>query len=363
VKILFLEPFFGGSHRDFALGFKAHSSHEITLVTLPDQYWKWRMMGAALYFVRRVKDFSRFDAVITTDMMDVAHFISLAGRDLPPVILYVHENQMSYPLGPHHRQDNHLGFTNITSALAADRVWFNSHFHVRAFMRSAKRLIGQMPDFQPGWALNRIREKTRVMYPGCGFEKGVVNLQDPGTHPPLIIWNHRWDYDKNPRVFFDVLARLKQKKIDFSLALVGEKPDVFPDVFTRAREELKAEIKVFGYLESREEYLSLLKQGTVAVSCAIQENFGMSIVEAVRLGCLPLLPDRLSYPEIMPQSLHSRVLYRNKKDLEDKLTDMLVNFQTYLPLRKILCRDMEKFSWERMIGQYDQALEKIKNEG
>jgi glycosyltransferase involved in cell wall biosynthesis len=270
---------------------------------------------------------------------------------------------MSYPLGPHHRQDNHLGFTNITSALAADRVWFNSHFHVRAFMRSAKRLIGQMPDFQPGWALNRIREKTRVMYPGCGFEKGVVNLQDTGTHPPLIIWNHRWDYDKNPRVFFDVLARLKQKKIDFSLALVGEKPDVFPDVFTRAREELKAEIKVFGYLESREEYLSLLKQGTVAVSCAIQENFGMSIVEAVRLGCLPLLPDRLSYPEIMPQSLHSRVLYRNKKDLEDKLTDMLVNFQTYLPLRKILCRDMEKFSWERMIGQYDQALEKIKNEG
>ena len=35
LKILFLEPFFGGSHKDFALGFQAHSRHDIDLVSMP----------------------------------------------------------------------------------------------------------------------------------------------------------------------------------------------------------------------------------------------------------------------------------------------------------------------------------------
>ncbi|MBW2707028.1 MAG: DUF3524 domain-containing protein, partial [Deltaproteobacteria bacterium] len=35
LKFLFLEPFFGGSHREFAQGLVAHSRHSIDLLTLP----------------------------------------------------------------------------------------------------------------------------------------------------------------------------------------------------------------------------------------------------------------------------------------------------------------------------------------
>jgi len=34
------------------------------------------------------------------------------------------------------------------------------------------------------------------------------------------------------------------------------------------------------------------------VSFALQENFGYSIAEAVYLGCVPILPNRLVYPEL-----------------------------------------------------------------
>ena len=119
MKILFLEPFFGGSHKDFALGFKDHSSHQITLVTLPDKFWKWRMRGASLYFINQIKDFSSYDAILTTDMLDLTDFLSLAKKDLPPVLMYFHENQLSYPLSPRQKRDFHLGFTNIISAFAA----------------------------------------------------------------------------------------------------------------------------------------------------------------------------------------------------------------------------------------------------
>ncbi|MBL6996325.1 DUF3524 domain-containing protein [Desulfobacula sp.] len=358
MKILFLESFFGGSHKDFALGFKAHSCHDVTLVTLPDRFWKWRMRGAALYFVNHVKDFSVFDAIIVTDMMDLTDFLSLAGKDLPPVFMYFHENQLSYPLAPLEKRDFHLGFTNIISAFAADKVLFNSKFHFNDFLTSASRLIKQMPDFRPGWMIKQIRQKAEVVYPGCRFETDLIDLKEKDVKAPLIIWNHRWEYDKNPEFFFDALSALKEKNIAFSLALLGEKHDIFPDIFKKAKEKFKEEILVYGYVESRNEYVKWLKKGAIVVSCAIQENFGISVVEAVRFGCIPLLPDRLSYPEIMPVEFHSRVLYQTKQDLLKKLQDMLVNYEKYLPLQKRLSENMEVFSWEIIVKLYDHNLEK-----
>jgi hypothetical protein len=35
---LFLEPFFGGFHREFARGLVAHSRHQIDLLTLPARF-------------------------------------------------------------------------------------------------------------------------------------------------------------------------------------------------------------------------------------------------------------------------------------------------------------------------------------
>ncbi len=342
------------------MGFKSRSCHDVTLVTLPAGFWKWRMRGAALYFVNHVKDFSMFDAIIVTDMLDLTDFMSLAGKDLPPVLIYFHENQLSYPLSPRQTRDFHLGFTNIISAFAADKVLFNSKFHFNDFMKSASQLIKQMPDFRPGWMIEQIRQKTEVIYPGCDFETGVIDLRQRDVKAPLILWNHRWEYDKNPEFFFDALSTLKEKNISFSLALLGEKYDIFPDIFKQAKEKFKDEIVVYGYVESRKDYLAWLKKGAIVISCAIQENFGISIVEAVRFGCIPLLPDRLSYPEIMPGDIHSRILYQTKEDLMGKLQNMVLNYQEYLPMQKRLSANMEYFSWEILIKQYDSILEKLK---
>ena len=359
MKLLFFEPFFGGSHQDFAMGFKTHSCHEVTLVTLPDRFWKWRMRGAALYLIHHIKDFSVFDAIIVTDMMDLTDFLSLAGDTLPPVVMYFHENQLSYPLTSHQKQDVYLGFTNIISAMAADKILFNSEFHLKAFIDAAGRLIKQMPDKKPEWMTDWISNKSQVLYPGCRFEKGRIDLQERDMKKPLIIWNHRWEPDKNPEFFFDVLTVIQKKNIPFSLALLGENPDVIPDVFMRAKDQFKDQLVTCGYAESRDAYLSWLKKGAIVFSCAVQENFGISVVEAVRYGCVPLLPNRLSYPEIIPEDCHSEVLYRTERDLIEKLENMLVNYQDYLLLQQKLSDHMEQFSWETRITVYDTGLKNL----
>ncbi len=49
---------------------------------------------------------------------------------------------------------------------------------------------------------------------------------------------------------------------------------------------------------SKKEYYNLLNKSKVVVSFALQENFGYGIQEATKLGCVPVLPNRLVYPEI-----------------------------------------------------------------
>ena len=191
-----------GVHKDVAQGFAEYSRHEVEILSLPPRFWKWRMRGAALEFIRRIKNIASYDLIFATDMMDLTDFKGLAGPDCPPVLMYFHENQLSYPLGPHEKRDFHLGFTNIVSALAADGVVFNSKFHRDDFLKAARILIKQMPDVRPGWMVDAIEEKARVIYPGCRILGDASKIGVNDTDPPLVIWNHRWEYDKKPRGLF-----------------------------------------------------------------------------------------------------------------------------------------------------------------
>ena len=75
-----------------------------------------------------------------------------------------------------------------------------------------------------------------------------------------------------------------------------------PWLFDQMKEKFKNEaIEFINTLEhnfSKEEYYNLLGRAKVVVSFALQENFGYSVAEAVYLGCIPVLPNRLVYPEL-----------------------------------------------------------------
>ena len=358
MRILFLEPFYGGSHRDFAKGLKAHSRHDIHVATLPARFWKWRMRGAALHFVQRVADISDYDGIISTGLMSLADFRALR-TDCPPTLLYLHENQLTYPLAPGERMDLQFGFTDITTALCAERILFNSQFHYDQFFNALPDFIGRMPEYKPMWAVDAIRLKAGVLHPGCRFDPEPLTPAPLPADPPLIIWNHRWEFDKNPDTFFNALYRLESKGIDFRLAILGESSQVKPRAFLEARSRLGPKVVQYGYVASKQEYLDWLQKGFVAVSTAVQENFGIAMVEAMRQGCLPLMPRRLSYPEILPREFHDLFLYRDSSELEEKLAVMLNRPDRFVTHRPVLSDMMARHAWSAVIERYDRELESL----
>ena len=363
MRFLFMESFYGGSHRDFAQGLAAHSRHDIHLATLPARFWKWRMRGAALHFVRTIPDVTAFDGIITTGLMSLADFTALCGARRPPAIVYLHENQLTYPLAPGERMDLQFGFTDITTALCADRILFNSRFHFDQFFRFLPGFIGQMPEFKPRWAIDVIRKKAGVLHPGCRFEATLQETAPLPPGPPLIVWNHRWEFDKNPEAFFAALDQVDRMGIDFRLAILGENYQSQPGVFKDCESRFGEKVVQFGTVTSRPDYVGWLRKGFVAVSTAIQENFGIAVVEAMRQGCLPLLPRRLSYPEILPKAFHDMFLYRDDDDLVEKLAMMLLHPDRFVGHRPVLSDMMARHAWSSVIDRYDRELELLTEGG
>jgi len=359
---LFLESFFGGSHRDFARGLIEHSRHHFELFTLPARFWKWRMRGAALYFSRRVAAPEKYDGLIVTDLMSLADLKALWGPACPPALLYFHENQLSYPLAPGESMDYQFGFTDITSALSAERILFNSRTHYQAFFDRLPRFLNMMPEKVPRWAVREIRARAGVLYPGCRFEpaSGIAARRGRPQEPPLIIWNHRWEFDKDPAAFFAALDELVRRGVAFRLCLLGESHQIVPKEFLAARERLGERIVHYGYVPGKKSYSSWLEQGDIVVSTARQENFGIAVVEAVRRGCTPLLPRRLSYPEIIPEELHADFLYGDHEKLADRLEAMLAmraaGDAELLEKTARLTLAMNRYAWKAMIPAYDEEL-------
>ncbi|MBI4160866.1 MAG: glycosyltransferase, partial [Acidobacteria bacterium] len=181
---------------------------------------------------------------------------------------------------------------------------------------------------------------------------------DP-SGPPLIVWNHRWEFDKQPEVFFAALDAARARGREFRLALLGENFQFVPKEFEAARDRLGGRILRCGYEEDRKAYLAWLRRGSLVISTAVQENFGIAVIEAIRHGCFPLLPDRLSYPEILAEEHRSECLYRDEADLVERLDSLLADPGRIAHLREPLARSVERFAWERRIESWDGELDRL----
>ena len=369
MHILALNPFHGGSHKAFLDGWVANSNrHDWTCLTLPDRHWKWRMRHGAFTFAQQLREQPPerpVDLIFTTDMMDVAALRGLlpaSYRDVP-ILCYFHENQLTYPWQDERERDHHFAYTNIQSALAADAVWFNSKFHRDNFFDAAEVLLRRMPDFAPINALLRTREAAGVQYPGIDSISNRAKKTDSNASDFHICWAARREHDKNPEDFFDALRQIRALGVPFQLSVLGQQYEKSPPCFDEARQTFKDETRRWGYLP-RAEYLDALAASDCFVSTANHEFFGISTIEAMNAGCIPLLPDRLAYPEILQTDsvLSEACIYDGSvEDLVSRLRQ-LASQRVAQSKRTRALRDRaiglaSRFHWVKRATEMDEAAE------
>ncbi len=366
MNITLLEPFFSGSHQQWAEGLQKHSNHKVNILSLPGRHWKWRMHGGAISLAKQFNELDEVpNLILATSMLDLTTFLALTREKSAkiPVAMYFHENQLTYPWSPQDRdkkkkRDNHYSFINYISALAADKIFFNSEYHKESFLEALPKFLKQFPDKREKENIELIKAKSEVLHLGLDlarfdeFRSSDKEKQSAAT----ILWNHRWEYDKNPEEFFETLFDLKEKDIAFNLVVLGEQNDVNPPIFDEAKEKLKDEILHWGYAETFEEYARWLWRVDILPVTSNQDFFGGSVIEAMYCDCFSLLPNRLAYPEHLPEELDREFLYE-EGELEARLETAIENV---MGIRLVDYQSIvKKYDWGELIGKYDRELESV----
>lgn len=316
--ILLLSAYRSDSHAFWAdwleNTFKEFDWHKLEL---PGRHFRWRIRGNPLSWLYKIPNV-KLDFILATSMVDIATLKGLHPELVGiPCIYYFHENQFAYPVSKAQLDSVEPKMVQLYGALAADKLLFNSQYNCDSFLQGVESLLKKLPDEIPEGIAGKLRDKSDVLpvvfSPIKGYQ--VKNKK-------LILWNHRWEYDKAPEIFADALIRLNEINQDFELALLGSRPRIKPRALALLEEELSDKI-IVNKKVSKQEYDNYLAQSSFVVSTAIHEFQGLSVLEAISAGAVPLVPDALCYREQYADDY--RYEPGNSEELANKLSAWLMS--------------------------------------
>jgi len=126
----------------------------------------------------------------------------------------------------------------------------------------------------------------------------------------LVVFPHRLDVEKAPEIF-DIMSR-KIRKYRF--------------------------VKTMEVTKGKQDYYELIAKAKVAFSASHQETFGIGTVEAMMLGAIPLVPNRLSYIELY----HPMFRYKSKGEARKKLENFVDKYKTSHKIQLELKNNQDK---------------------
>ncbi|TGD74679.1 DUF3524 domain-containing protein [Mangrovimicrobium sediminis] len=275
-------------------------------LALPPRHFSWRVRGNPLYWVleqREVLD-AGYDLLVATSMVDLATLRGLVpSLAATPALYYFHENQFAYPQDRQRHDLLEAQMVSLYGALAAPRVAFNSPYNRDSFLAGVDTLLARLPDFVPRGVAQLIAEKSLVLPVPVAL--GEVAPLDPwpqrsGATPLRILWSARFEHDKGGELLHAVLRELEARGMHYQLAITGQQFRQSPAVFASIQRDFAHRLAHFGFIPEEPDYRAWQRGADVFLATADHEFQGLAVMEAVRLGCFPVLPDRLAYRDFYP---------------------------------------------------------------
>eukprot|EP00980_Cylindrotheca_fusiformis_P029975 scaffold24130_cov142-Cylindrotheca_fusiformis.AAC.5 len=393
------------SHQTWAEGYqRATTHHEVHIELISGERWKYRMMAACAEWESLINE-KDDDILVIDGMFDITVLVALLksnnsnSRKAPKILVYLHENQLTTPFSSQDRDKKnhthwHYGIAHWRSLLVSDGFILNSQTHLDAFANALPKVIQEQCPRGDAvqWHLTRANEllKTKCTVLRYGLDLDELALLSNNKKRPLdtlqestmadssserdkkvgvvptILWNARLEEDKNPAAFLDWMHQVRRRQQQpFQLIILGTDPSKERKWESRIRNEFSKELLFLGWCKDRKEYTQWLQKASIVVSTAQHETFGISIVESVYCGALPLLPNRLSYPELFPPDQYGNdYLYETTRgDGLEKLIRLLSlvanDPQGHAQAQAKTKAAVSQFRWANMGSVYDHFFSEI----
>ena len=363
MRVLSLSAYAAQSHRYWQHRLRAmFGDWDWTELSLPPRYFSWRIRGNPLIWSRDQRQALEqpYDLLIATSMVDLATLRglvpALAGI---PSLLYFHENQFDYPQDRQRHSLLEAQMVSLYGALAADRIAFNSAYNRDSFLAGVAALLGKLPDLVPSGVVEDLVERSQVL-PVPISEPERTTPEWPGVQgnypdrPLRLLWSARFEHDKGGEGLLQILQRLEQP---FELALTGQQFRDSPPVFEDIRQRFTQQLVQFGYVEDAGRFRALQAGADLVLSTAEHEFQGLAVLEAVAAGCLPVVPDRLAYREMYPESARYTSCPGDRAAEADSAARLIGDLAMRLATCQVEPPSVSAFSQAALAHRYREILE------
>ena len=298
LDILALEPFYGGVRRQMLQTLMRLSRHRWTLLKLPARRIERRLAASARWFAELLgrTEIENVHLLFTSEMLDLTDLQRIVPRlARRPSVVYFHDNQTPSleqgSTGP-------LDMVNMSSAMAATEVWFNSQFHQDSFLEKAGALVNRIPEIAGKNPVSELRSKSMVIPPPVDFGRVFAAL---GSGPQV---------DRDPRTLFVDLRGVDVNLLLMILQRLENRGETFNLITVGSRKGLPASLPHMSIHERDEtSQYRALREASIFVGLRYGSMSDELIVPALSAGCWPVVPDVGPYAEFIPPMMHLTCLH------------------------------------------------------
>jgi len=221
--------------------------------------------------------------------------------------------------------------------------WATKVFFGSEKLREMAIRAGMFSDYRKA-VLTGLAFNSKYILKMVGIEKEEDRLKIQKDN--IVVFPHRWDFEKNPQVFLDVVKYVKEREPDIEFIITTSRKE-FGGTYP-IEEALKMEkeglLKIYKGL-SKLEYYRLLLKSKIIFSSAKQDTVGYAMLESITLGCVPVVNYGVSYEEYLPR------IYLYTDGAIEEAGDKIIEFINKPP------KDAYPY-----IKRYDKSLDRMLDE-
>jgi len=324
------------------------SRHRWTLLTLPPRKIERRLTTASIWFAEQLNRHwkGRFDLLFTSEAMnltDLIRRVPKVGRR--PSVVYFHSNQL-----PHSDAEEHTEpwrSVNLSTALSATEIWFNSTYHLEHFLPLAKASIARTPELARHSPMASLKAKAHIYPPPVD-----LSLIHEFSGNAMVKADRRIIFvetrDADVGLLNAAFEHLQKHRENFRFVTVGPAAEVAPSLPRLTLHER----------DDAAHARALIGAG-VFVSVRPEAHHDAHGIRAMASHCWPVVPATGVYPEMIPEKLHSQCLYEPvPESLARRLISIWADDQS-ARLQSELAGWMHQFDAVAMCKRMDQRIEEL----
>lgn len=188
-------------------------------------------------------------------------------------------------------------------ALVSSRVLYNSNYARNMEIETLGNLLHPSQ-------IRKLEDKSRTIRFGMAHEDDPEAPETGDGYPPVVIYNHRFESYKRPKLTAEALKPLRRER-------------KFEVWVTQAAKQNVGDFPVdkVVFAPGRREYLENIAVPAINTMNSQHETFCISVMDSMSVGHLLVLPNAITFPELVPKGYP--FLFKNEKEQQQMLRTIL----------------------------------------